>query len=207
LPTVPKVQEGRVLEEVMLVRDEVANMVWAVEKTISLPSGHVKPGAEAAAETFAYHRRLLDEWLQANTSPSTAPEPAAPIVYKVMNTVPENWIPLIPVKVPNDIRQVQLQRAAMPRILEGDPNFPPDRVRPRTVLLRDGLETTPKTRYYLHEEEVPRAGATVSQAYQRTRWTDGRVIVWLGARKQAGRGEGSSGLAFDRLVNPPPDQV
>jgi hypothetical protein len=207
LPTVPKVQEGRVLEEVMLVRDEVANMVWAVEKTISLPSGHVKPGAEAAAETFAYHRRLLDEWLQANTSPSTAPEPAAPIVYKVMNTVPENWIPLIPVKVPNDIRQVQLQRAAMPRILEGDPNFPPDRVRPRTVLLRDGLETTPKTRYYLHEEEVPRAGATVSQAYQRTRWTDGRVIIWLGARKQAGRGEGSSGLAFDRLVNPPPDQV
>jgi hypothetical protein len=38
------------------------------------------------------------------------------------------------------------------------------------------------------------------QAYQRTRWTDGRVFVWLGARKGVGRGEGSSGLTFDRLV-------
>jgi len=68
------------------------------------------------------------------------------------------------------------------------------------VLLRDGLDTIPAAPYFLHEEEVPRAGAIVSQSYQRTRWTNGRVIVWLGARKQAGRGEGSSGLAFDRIV-------
>jgi hypothetical protein len=47
---------------------------------------------------------------------------------------------------------------------------------------------------------VPRAGVRVMQAYQRTRWTDGRVFVWLGARKGVGRGEGSSGLTFDRLV-------
>lgn len=30
-----------------------------------------------------------------------------------------------------------------------------------------------------------------------------RVWLWLGARKQTGRGEGSSDLAFDILVNPP----
>lgn len=42
---------------------------------------------------------------------------------------------------------------------------------------------------------------------QRTRWPDGRVIVWLGARKQTGRGEGSSGLAFDRLVIAPASQA
>jgi hypothetical protein len=203
LPTVPKIQEGRPLEEVMLVRDEVANMVWGVERTIALPSGRPKPGAEAALETLAYHRRLLDEWLLANTVPPAAVVPAAPIVYKVMTSVPENWIPFIPVQVPGDIRATQLQRAAMPRLLDGDPDPVPDKVRPRTMLLRDGLESTPRTAYYLHEEEVPRAGAVVSQAYQRTRWTDGRVIVWLGARKQTGRGEGSSGLAFDRIVKAP----
>ena len=69
------------------------------------------------------------------------------------------------------------------------------------MLLRPNL---PKA-YYVHEEEVPRAGAMVSQSYQRTRWIGGRVFTWLGVRKQTGRGEGTSGLAFDRLVdvNPP----
>ena len=200
LPTVPKIQEGPALEEVMLVRDEVANMVWGVEKTISVASGRDKPGSEAAAETIAYHQRLLDEWVQANPPPGTIAPPTAPIAYKVMNGVPENWIPFISVHVPGDNRATQLQRAAMPRLLNGDPSPIPPKVHPRTVLLRDGLDTIPAAPYFLHEEEVPRAGAIVSQSYQRTRWTNGRVIVWLGARKQAGRGEGSSGLAFDRIV-------
>jgi len=200
LPTVPKIQQGRALEEVMLVRDEVANMVWGVEKTICLAIGRDKPGSEAAAETLTYYRRLVDEWLQANATTSTVAPPAAPVVYRVMNTVPENWIPFIPVHVPGDIRATQLQRAAMPRLLDGDPAATPDKVHPRTTLLRSGLEETTKVAYYLHEEEVPRASALVSQSYQRTRWTNGRVIVWLGARKQTGRGEGSSGLAFDRLI-------
>jgi hypothetical protein len=123
-----------------------------------------------------------------------------------MNSVPENWIPFISVHVPGDVRATQLQRAAMPRLLDGNPRPIPDKVHPRTMLLRDGLDVTPRSAYFLHEEEVPRAGAVVSQAYQRTRWTDGKVIVWLGARKQTGRGEGSSGLTFDRIVNVPSSQ-
>lgn len=201
LPTAPKIQLGPPLEQVQLVRDEVANMVWGLEKTITLPSGQPKPGAEAAAETAAYHRRLLDEARAANPPPAP-PAPAAPIVYDVMSSVPESWIPFVPVHVPDDVRSTQLQRASMPRLLEGDP-APPERVRPRTTLLRDGLEPAPRRPYYLHEEEVPRAGAVVSQAYRRTRWTNGRVVVWLGATKLTGRGEGASGLAFDRLADAP----
>jgi hypothetical protein len=49
-------------------------------------------------------------------------------------------------------------------------------------------------------EEVPRAGAVVTLSYQRTRKMDGAAVTWLGARKETGRGEGSSGLRFDRLV-------
>jgi hypothetical protein len=120
-----------------------------------------------------------------------------------MNAVPENWIPFIPVHVPNDVRATQLQRAAMPRLMDGDPDLP-EKIRPRTTLLRDGLDRTPTSAYYVHDEEVPRSGSLVSLAYQRTRWNNGKVVTWLGARKQIGRGEGASGLAFDRLLNAPP---
>jgi hypothetical protein len=119
-----------------------------------------------------------------------------------MNTVPENWIPFVPVHVPGSNREIQLQRAAMPRILEGDPD-PPAKVRPRTSLLREGLDRASAEPYFVHEEEVPRAGVHLAQAFQRTRWRTGRVVVWLGAHKSTGRGEGSSGLAFDRLVDSP----
>lgn len=201
LPTVPKIQEGAPLEVVLLVRDELANMVWGVERTVPLASGGAKPGAEAAAETLAFYRRELEARLGA------APPPPAPyrakIRYQVMNTVPEHWIPFIPVHVENDNREVQLQRASLPRILEGDPD-PPAKVRPRTVLLCEGLDRAPQTPYFLHEEEVPRAGVRITQSFQRTRWRDGRVFLWLGVRKQTGRGEASSGLAFDQIVDVPP---
>ncbi len=201
LPTPPKIQDGRPLEQVVLLRDEIANMVWGVEKTIPLVTGRDKSGSEAAAETLAYHQRLLDQRLASTVQPAV-PDPVAPVRYQIMNTVPEHWIPFIPVHVSGDNRATQLQRAALPRILEGDRN-PPDRVRPRTVLLRDGLEELPRRAYYLHEEEVPRAGAVVAQGYRRARWSNGRVVVWLGIQKQNGRGEGSGGLAFDRLIQVP----
>ena len=53
--------------------------------------------------------------------------------------------------------------------------------------------------------EVPRAGARLTQYYSRSRWTQGQVYTWLRVKKQAGRGEASSGLGFDRLVDK--DQV
>jgi len=56
-----------------------------------------------------------------------------------MNSVPEHWIPFIPVHLPNDNREVQLQRAALPRILIGD-STPAQKVQPLTSLLRQGLE-------------------------------------------------------------------
>ena len=49
----------------------------------------------------------------------------------------------------------------------------------------------------LREDEVPREGARVTRAYQLARWIDGGTYLWLGRRKDVGRGEGSSGLRFD----------
>jgi len=178
-------------------------MVWGVEKTVPLASGESKRGLEAARETLAFFKNQLASRLAGGATPPAPITPAAPIRYQIMSTVPENWIPFIPVHLNSNNREIQLQRAALPRILEGDPD-PALKVRPRTVLLREGLDQTPPQPYFVHEEEVPRAGARLTQSFQRTRWTDGRVYTWLRVRKQTGRGEASSGLGFDEIVNVPP---
>ncbi len=196
LPTVGKTLEERLGEEVALVRDEVANMVWGIESLVPLATGAAKRGREAALELRAHLERIVQQ--EAETNPPPAPfEFKAPVRYEIMNTVPEHWIPFIPVHRDNDNREIQLQRASLPRIFEGDPTT--EAIKPRTVLLRHGLDDQSPQRYFLHEEEVPRTGVRVYQAFQRTRWYGGRVLTWLGVRKTTGRGEGHSGLAFDQL--------
>ena len=192
-PSAGKVQDSQSPEEIALIRDEMANHVWAIEQRIRLPGGEVRRGAEAAAETLTWHRRLAG---LAETPPIDPPSVAA-LRYKAMTTVPEHWIPFVPVHLSGDSRNTRLQRAAMPRLMEAGPT-PPDLVRPRSALIREGIDTN--AAYFLNEEEVPRAGVHLFDGYQRTRWYGGKVLIWRGARKHAGRGEGSSGLAFDQLV-------
>jgi hypothetical protein len=199
LPRAAKRHESPPAEDVMLVRDKVANMVWGVETLVPLANGEARRGLEAARQTRAWLEALL---AASGAAPPVAAPPAAPIGYQVMSTVPENWIPFIPVHVENNNREIQLQRAALPRILAGDP-APPVKVRPRTTLLREGLDATPAQPYFIFEEEIPRAGTRLMQAFERTRWTDGRIYTWLRARRQTGRGEASSGLGFDKLKDMP----
>jgi hypothetical protein len=186
-PTVPKVAVGPALEDVALIRDENANMVWGVEQTVPLATGEGRRGSEVAAAILAHRLRLFP--------PVPPSEPVAPVAYQAMNSVPDYWIPFIPVHIPGDSRSIQLQRAAMPGVVDQKP------VRPRTGLLREGLDSSPARPYFVNEEEVPRTGTRVTVAYHRTRWRDGRVAVWLSAHRSLGRGEGSSGLAFDLLID------
>lgn len=186
-PGTPKVATGPALEEVTLVRDESANLVWGIERTVRMASGEGRAGDEVAAESLAFRRRAHP--------PGPVTDPHAPIAYELMGSVPENWIPFTPVHVPGDNRTVQLQRATMPSEVDGAA------VRPRTALLREGLDAG--SSYYVNEEEVPRAGTRLTVAYNRTRTKTGRVAVWLSVRRDAGRGERSSGLRFDDLVETP----
>ncbi|MEV0385940.1 hypothetical protein [Nonomuraea sp. NPDC050643] len=186
-PTVPKAAVGPPLEEVALIRDENANMVWGIERTVRLPTGAGRSGSEVAAEILAHRLRLF---------PPTSPtDPRAPIAYQAMNSVPEYWVPFIPVHEPGENRRIRLRRAAMPSVVDGEP------VSPRTAVLREGLDAAEPQGYFVNEEEVPQTGTRITVAYNRTRWRGGRVVVWLGAQRGTGRGEGSSGLAFDLLVD------
>lgn len=200
LPTVEKILEGKPLEEVLFIRDEVANMVWAIEKKIPLPTGSGKHGGEAAFELHKFYQKILNNEIGDGIVIPDDIEFKANIRYQIMNTVPENWIPFIPVHVDGSSREVQLQRASMPRILENDAPSNAQKIKPRTQLVREGLEKDPVEAYFIHEEEIPRAGIRAYQTFQRTRWYDGKVVNWFGARKQTGRGEGHSGLAFDQII-------
>jgi len=179
----PQVATGPALEDVSLIRDENANLVWGIERTIRLATGEGRRGSEVVAETLAQQLRL---------HPPEAPDdPRAAIAYQAMNTIPEHWIPFTAVHVPDDTRAIQLQRAALPSSIDGQP------VRPHTSLLRENLDVAHPGSYFINEEEVPQTGTVVSVAFNRTRGPDGKVSVWLGARRGTGRGEASSGLAFD----------
>lgn len=199
LPTVPKIQESEPLEEVALIRDEMANMVWGIETLVPMPHGWTRRGNIAAAE-FHDHLQALHD--QGGAVPGATVEFKAAFRYDIMTSVPEHWIPFVPEHVAGDSREIQVRRAAMPRYLTNDPTPTYERVRPRTALLREGLDAG--NPYRIHEEEVPRAGSHVLRSFQRTRWTDGRVVTWVGMQKRTGRGEGHSGLAFDRIVPAPP---
>lgn len=184
-PGTPKVATGPALEDVALVRDESANLVWGIEQTVRTTTGEGRSGDEMAAESLAFRRRR---------HPAPAPDaPRAPIAYDVISSVPENWIPFIPVHVPGDTRAVQLQRAAMPS--EVDASL----IRPRTALLREGFDHG--DRYFINEEEIPRSGTRLTVSYNRTRTRTGRVALWLSIHRDVGRGERSSGLSFDLAVD------
>jgi hypothetical protein len=174
--------------------------VWGLERTIPSGAGGGMPGGLSAGQTAAYFRRLGDQ-----VPPVDPGEPrVADVRYEAMTSVPEHWIPFVPVHVEGSNRQIQLQRAALPRIVSGLVTVP---VEPRSALLREGRDVAPGDPvqpYFLHEEEVGRAGTVVARSFQRTRAVGGRAVVWVGTARTVGRGEGSSGLAFDRLVALPP---
>lgn len=188
-PSVAKVHESNAIEKVVLARDEVANLVWGVEETIPGVAGTGVNGFEAGKALSSY-------FLANQTPPETTRVPnEAKIRYVLGSSVPENWIPFIAAHKPGSNREVRLQRGALPRLTDQTHNTV---VKPRGQILRVGLDN--KQPYFVHEEEVPRAGVIVTRKFQRARGPNGEVFTWIGRRKETGRGEGASGLVFDRIV-------
>lgn len=206
-PAVSKVQESKPVESVLMLRDEMANMVWAVENIIPDLHGGGQDGNSAATSLATYWAKLDED-----TTPTPAAIPSGtPLQYQLSNSVPENWIPFLPTHLPGQNRAIQFQRASMPRWFNGDYS----QVRPRTDILRPGMTDNPATTdsifvnpsdeiqadpYFVHEEEVPRSGVRIESSWQRARWYDGKTVCWYGRRKTTGRGEGASGLSFDEVT-------
>jgi hypothetical protein len=192
-PCVVKTQESEPIEEIRFIRDEMANMVWAIETRVDSLAGSSLEG-DSAASALKNALELIEPPVGA-----IPPDETAKFKYQLENTVPENWIPFIPAHIPGQFRAIRLQRASMPRWFKNDYGA----VRPVTRLLREGINENNDAvaPMFVNEEEVPRAGAVVTSNFQRTRWYNGKIVNWLGKRKRLGRGEGTSGLQFDSLEN------
>lgn len=196
-PAVAKALETRSLDEVLFLRDEMANLVWGVETVIPDALGGGRDGRAAA--------KLLREAITA-AAPPPAFEDLGPEVllrYTFMGTVPENWIPFISVTLAGEKTGSVFLQGAMPRFpplnpaLAGDgtPVLPHNLALPRGTLLARDPVANPNV---VFEEEVLREGVMIRRTTQRTRSADGHTWTWTGRKKTAGRGEGSSGLAFDQ---------
>jgi hypothetical protein len=168
--------ESEPLEQVEFGRDEMANMVWAIEGVIPDATGRGINGHDAADKTAVQPEPIQD-------SP-------AKIRYLLGTTVPENWIPFLPAQPAAGSGEIAFQRAGMPRI--GMP--PRDTVRAKGVLLNE-----PQLPWFVNEEEIPYSGTIVTRRYQRVRWYDGRTYLWIGRQRETGRGVNGSNLRFDQI--------
>lgn len=180
--------EGPPLEEVALFRDEMANLVWGVERIVQGPSG--EPVRRGLVESRSLRQQLPDDLDD------------AAIVYRLMTPVPDHWIPFVsvPVNLAVDQFATELERRPMVRFLD---NGTVEIVHPHGMLLR----ATPQgnvadDRLRIAEEEVPRDGVVVTRQFRLARTGGGETVLWIGRRKEAGQGEGSSGLRFDSALPP-----
>jgi hypothetical protein len=75
--------QGRDLEEVLLLRDETANLAWAVERRIEGQNGAPVDRAQVEAETNG-------------DVPAPRSGPAGTYAYRLSTSVPAHWLPLLP---------------------------------------------------------------------------------------------------------------
>jgi len=161
------------IEDLHLLRDEIANIAWAVERFVESKCG--KP-LDRHEEYQARQARLDGD--------RNPPGQQSTLVYRLDTwdkSHPDFWIPLLPISPAEEESPMQLECHDPQNHSKG-------------LLLS---EHAPGTSLYLYDEEVPRTGAQVTRTQQYSRWYDGGMFVWIGREKRLGRGEGSSGLRND----------
>ena len=176
-PAIGSSLESEPIEDVLLLRDEMANLGWAVEA--------IAPDASGASVDW----RMLLPAPDPTTPPALPPAIAddrPPLTWRLMRPPPAHWYPLVPVA-----RGDRLASFAVGSVeLAAGANTEP----PRSVALTELAATG------LGEEELAREGRRLVRTVSTTRWTDGSLHAWIARRTLPGRGEGSSGVRFDAIL-------
>jgi hypothetical protein len=189
-------EESQPVEEVDFMRDEGANRVWAVEHKVRNGLGNPVNGFDAQNERRECEMEGAIPESDAFSTGESLDNSTMP-VYRLASTVPDNWIPYVPVHVPvqpdgsdlkdiDELFSIKLRQADM---MSKDNDHDPM----TSILNRGDID-------WINEESIPRAGVKVQLTKQRVRWIDGKTYVWLGRKVVTGKGEGSSGLRFD-IIN------
>ncbi len=176
-PTIGRSIDGAPLEDVLFLRDEMANLAWGIERSIE--------GATETPVTLANGSAPTD----VAPSPATPAVPDAPPRYLLSTTVPDNWIPLLPVQLDDHGNLVsRLKRGA---VLQPDGTMKVHHARSEALNALASL--------LLYDEEIPREGVHITRRRRLARSMDGTTYMWTAFRNEVGSGEGSAGLRFDQL--------
>jgi hypothetical protein len=181
-PTLPRTLDSAPLEEVLFMRDEMANLAWAIERTIESP---------------------IEQPARRYEAPDAAPDSPGAVTfdrlrYVLSSQVPPNWIPLLPVQLQNPL-QPNTPGQALTRLKRGAVLQPDGSAKVHSAK-GDILLSAPSL--LLYEEEVPREGVRITRQRRLARWTDGSTWLWTAFRNEVGQGEGSSALRFDQVLEP-----
>jgi hypothetical protein len=180
-PALGAVVEAAPLEEVHFIRDEAAELVWAIEQTALGPAGLP---ADRTADALAHFQPLAPTPSDGTTLPNRN--------YLLRTDIEANWFPFC---IQDQATGNLLAMADLPPL---DPSQPTPL--PWGRILTPFAPTPgqqPLPGVLLPIEEVTKAGAQVVRGWRYARWTDGRQLSWIGRRVRPGRGPGSSGLGFD----------
>lgn len=179
-PSLARSLQSPAVEDVLFMRDEMANVAWAIERSIESPTEQSVPRTDTTTPR------------QDSASDTGAPPPRDGLLprYLLSSTVPSHWIPLLPVQLaqPPDKVVSRLRRGA---VLQPDGS--------QKIQSAQGRILNKDAELLMFDEEIPREGIHVARHYQLARWIDGSTWVWMALRKEVGRGEGSSGLRFDSV--------
>jgi hypothetical protein len=171
-PTATGVLSGAPIEQLALVRDEMANVCWAVETV--------------AVDTTGVIGNRNENYPQSRGEQADAAPSGDPLTYQLRTSIPDNWYPLFP---GYGVARTRLRLGTLAP-LPGAPDQPPPWGR-----IAGGLEAVD-----IPGEEVTRTGAVLTRSYQYARWTDGTQHLWVGRRRSPGRGNVTSGLRFDNAT-------
>lgn len=226
-PQLASTIEGKPIEEVKFLRDEMSNMVWGVEEIVSDGCGSTIDTKLRAAKLSEFVGDLYEQ-----STPKSSPQTVmftngeSPIVknesdkpafrYLLQSTVPFNWIPLVPQRLKGDVkyapfmlggREIILRRGKMPCYIwnceNGKSEVDRIAVRPLGTILRSGIENVngkyAESPLFFNEEAIQSTGIRVVKNYQRARWINGATYNWLGIYKRLAKTNSMSGLKFDVL--------
>jgi hypothetical protein len=176
-PALPDSEEGPPLERVDVVRDQVSNLAWAIERRVIGASG-----------------RSVDRDAAASSAAAAVPAGGSDWTYRAYTPMPENWIPLVPVRLGDgNTAQVHLRRG---RLAVPPPGVSEEQLLPMGKLLEAGRPLR------IREEAISDAGLRIDRRYQRARDAEGRVHLWIGRRVRTGAWPAAGRFSPDRLIRP-----
>lgn len=175
-PVAASALEAPPIEDVRFLRDETANLVWAIEETVATRAGDPRSVTSSPPPPPA--------------NITAGGQPANEVLgYELATWVPTNWFPYVAVVSPED-EDLTLVRADLDRGAAT--------VQPAGLLLSEEAQRAIRAR------EVPRQGVRVQRIPRAARRADGAWRLWTARQVRPGAGEGESGMRFDHTRRPGP---